>query len=133
MKKLTSLLAATALTAAATVPASAEKWDMPMAYSASNFHSATGAEFAKCVTTGTGGEIEIVTHPSGSLFKAPISSARSRPGKLRLVNACCPDTRMKMRCSGLTRSPFLRPHSTTATSCGRRPDRRLKICLPNRT
>lgn len=69
MKKLTSLLAATALTAAATAPAMAEKWDMPMAYSASNFHSATGAEFAKCVTTGTGGEIEIVTHPSGSLFK----------------------------------------------------------------
>ncbi|KIC40629.1 C4-dicarboxylate ABC transporter substrate-binding protein [Ruegeria sp. ANG-R] len=69
MKKLTSLLAATALTAAAAAPAMAEKWDMPMAYSASNFHSATGAEFAKCVTTGTGGDIEIVTHPSGSLFK----------------------------------------------------------------
>ena len=69
MKKLTNLLAATALTAAAAAPAVAEKWDMPMAYSASNFHSATGAEFAKCVTTGTGGEIEIVTHPSGSLFK----------------------------------------------------------------
>ncbi|MEM7300885.1 MAG: TRAP transporter substrate-binding protein [Pseudomonadota bacterium] len=47
----------------------AEKWDMPMAYSGSNFHSVTGAEFAKCVTTGTGGDIEIVTHPSGSLFK----------------------------------------------------------------
>ncbi len=47
----------------------AEKWDMPMAYSASNFHSATGAEFAKCITTGTGGEIEVTTHPSGSLFK----------------------------------------------------------------
>ncbi len=47
----------------------AEKWDMPMAYSATNFHSATGAEFAKCITTGTGGEIEVVTHPSGSLFK----------------------------------------------------------------
>ncbi len=69
MKQLTSLLAATALTAAAAAPVMAEKWDMPMAYSASNFHSATGAEFAKCVTTGTGGEIEIVTHPSGSLFK----------------------------------------------------------------
>ncbi len=49
--------------------AHAEKWDMPMAYSATNFHSATGAEFAKCVTTGTAGDIEIVTHPSGSLFK----------------------------------------------------------------
>ncbi len=47
----------------------AEKWDMPMAYSASNFHSATGAEFARCITTGTGGEIEVTTHPSGSLFK----------------------------------------------------------------
>lgn len=69
MKKLANLLTATALTAVSAAPALAEKWDMPMAYAASNFHSATGAEFAKCVTTGTGGEIEIVTHPSGSLFK----------------------------------------------------------------
>ncbi|QBF31077.1 TRAP transporter substrate-binding protein [Thalassococcus sp. S3] len=67
MKTFTNLLAATALTAVA-APAMAETWDMPMAYSASNYHSAVGAEFAKCVTTGTGGEIEIVTHPSGSLF-----------------------------------------------------------------
>ncbi len=67
LKKITNLLAATALTAVA-APAIAEKWDMPMAYSASNFHSAVGAEFAACVTTGTGGDIEIVTHPSGSLF-----------------------------------------------------------------
>lgn len=51
------------------VSAAAEKWDMPLAYSGSNFHSVTAAEFGKCVTTGTGGEIEIVTHPSGSLFK----------------------------------------------------------------
>ncbi|WP_419909099.1 TRAP transporter substrate-binding protein [Hoeflea sp.] len=60
------------VTAAIAVSASAalaEKWDMPLAYSATNFHSATAAEFAKCITTGTGGEIEVVTHPSGSLFK----------------------------------------------------------------
>ncbi len=63
-----TVLAAGAIVATAGV-AHAEKWDMPMAYSATNFHSATGAEFAKCVTTGTGGDIEIVTHPSGSLFK----------------------------------------------------------------
>ncbi len=50
-------------------PGFAEKWDMPMAYSATNFHSATGAEFAGCVTTGTSGALEIVTHPGGSLFK----------------------------------------------------------------
>ncbi|MFT5896895.1 MAG: TRAP-type C4-dicarboxylate transport system substrate-binding protein [bacterium] len=40
-----------------------------MAYSASNFHSDTGAQFAQCVTTGTAGDIEIITHPGGSLFK----------------------------------------------------------------
>ena len=48
--------------------AAAETWDMPMAYAASNFHSETGAAFAECVTTGTGGDIEVVTHPSGALF-----------------------------------------------------------------
>ena len=69
MYKSTTLFAAgTVALAMAATPIMAEKWDMPMAYSGSNFHSVTGAEFAKCVTTGTGGEIEIVTHPSGSLF-----------------------------------------------------------------
>jgi TRAP-type C4-dicarboxylate transport system substrate-binding protein len=64
---LTASIAVTALCLAGA--AQAEKWDMPMAYSASNFHSATGAQFAQCVTTGTAGDIEIVTHPGGSLFK----------------------------------------------------------------
>jgi TRAP-type C4-dicarboxylate transport system substrate-binding protein len=66
--RITALFAATALTAAWSTAAVAETWDMPMAYSASNYHSQVGAEFAECVTTGTGGELEIVTHPSGSLF-----------------------------------------------------------------
>ena len=68
MRPLTQMACATALTAATAAPALAETWDMPMAYAGSNFHSATGAEFGECVTTGTGGEIEIETHPSGALF-----------------------------------------------------------------
>jgi len=68
MRPLRQLTCATALTAAAAAPALAETWDMPMAYAGSNYHSATGAEFGACVTTGTGGEIEIETHPSGALF-----------------------------------------------------------------
>ena len=64
MRTLTSAAALIALAA----PAMAEKWDMPMAYSASNYHSEVGAQFAACVTEGTGGDIEITTHPSGSLF-----------------------------------------------------------------
>lgn len=63
------LVIATAFGLTAATVRAAEKWDMPMAYAASNFHSATGAEFAKCITTGTGGEIEVVTHSGGSLFK----------------------------------------------------------------
>ena len=67
--KTTTALASTALVAVAfAAPAAAEKWDMPLAYSASNFHSENAAVFAACVTEGTGGDIEIVTHPGGSLF-----------------------------------------------------------------
>lgn len=68
MKQIKTLTAASALALATAAPAMAETWDMPLAYSATNFHSATAAEFGKCVTTGTQGAIEIVTHPSGSLF-----------------------------------------------------------------
>jgi TRAP-type C4-dicarboxylate transport system substrate-binding protein len=46
----------------------AEKWDMPLAYPASNYHSETAAKFAEEVTKASGGELEIVTHPNGSLF-----------------------------------------------------------------
>lgn len=69
MKTLIALFGATALTTtAALADGHAQTWDMPLAYSGSNFHSVTAAEFGKCVTTGTGGAINIVTHPSGSLF-----------------------------------------------------------------
>jgi TRAP-type C4-dicarboxylate transport system substrate-binding protein len=47
----------------------AEKWDMPMAYPDSNFHTENGKAFAACVADGTGGELEIVVHGGGSLFK----------------------------------------------------------------
>jgi len=46
----------------------AEKWDMPMAYSATNFHSEHGVVFADKVREYTNGEIDITVHPGGSLF-----------------------------------------------------------------
>ncbi len=49
--------------------AAAERWDMPMAYADSNFHTQNGKRFAECVKIGTGGELEIVVHGGGSLFK----------------------------------------------------------------
>lgn len=68
-RKIATLACSAIVATTFSAAAMAEKWDMPMAYSATNFHSATAAEFANCVTTGTDGDIEIITHPSGSLFK----------------------------------------------------------------
>ena len=91
MTKLKTLLAATAASALAAGAASAETWDMPMAYAATNFHSEIGAGFAQCVTEGTGGNLEIVTHPSGSLFpgneiKRAVQTGQANIGE-RLMSA----------------------------------------------
>ena len=69
MKALKILTAATALTAVSFSAANAEKWDMPMAYSATNFHSEKGVEFADKVRKYTNGKVDITVHPGGSLFK----------------------------------------------------------------
>jgi TRAP-type C4-dicarboxylate transport system substrate-binding protein len=47
----------------------AETWDMPTAYPALNFQTVNAQEFSKCVAAGTKGEINIVIHPNGALFK----------------------------------------------------------------
>lgn len=68
--KIAAPVAIAALTLSAGITLAADvKWDMPMAYSASNYHSENGAQFAKEVTEASGGKLEIVTHPGGSLFK----------------------------------------------------------------
>jgi TRAP-type C4-dicarboxylate transport system substrate-binding protein len=47
----------------------AETWDMPTAYPAVNFQTVNAQEFSSCVSKGTNGDITIVLHPNGSLFK----------------------------------------------------------------
>lgn len=78
------LLATTAALGLLAGTAHAEKWDMPMAYAASNFHSENGAEFAKCVTDKTGGELEITTHPGGSLFKGGEIKRAVQTGQVKI-------------------------------------------------
>ena len=70
MKFMTSvLMSAVAGSFFISAPAHAEKWDMPMAYAATNFHSKMGVVFADKVKDYTGGALEITVHPGGSLFK----------------------------------------------------------------
>lgn len=109
MKTLKTLLAATAMTTLVTGVALAEKWDMPMAYSASNFHSVTGAEFAKCVTTGTGGELEIVTHPSGSLFKGNEIKRAVQTGQAPIGERLLSAHQNENALFGVDSIPFLAP------------------------
>ena len=47
----------------------AERWDLPMAYAESNYHTQNGKRFAEAAGVCTGGELEIVVHGGGSLFK----------------------------------------------------------------
>jgi len=66
--KLPVLMASAAVFVISAQSAQAQKWDMALAYSATNFHSEAAAVFAAEVTEKTGGKLEIVTHPGGSLF-----------------------------------------------------------------
>ena len=66
-KRLGVAVAAAGLLAAS--PVHAEKWDMPMAYADSNYHTQNGKAFATAVEVATGGALEIVVHGGGSLFK----------------------------------------------------------------
>ena len=67
MKWLTGLAAGLALSAG-TVHA-ADKWDMPTAYVDSNYHTQNAKLFAEAVGVCTGGDLEIVVHGGGTLFK----------------------------------------------------------------
>ena len=76
---------------AASMAGAAEKWDMPLAYPATNFHSENAAQFAQCVGEATNGELEIVTHPNGSLFagndiKRAVQTGQAQIGE-RLLSA----------------------------------------------
>lgn len=92
MKKMTAtFFASTMMVAAAATAASAEKWDMPVAYPATNFHTQNADAFASCVGEATGGKLEIVTHPNGSLFagndiKRAVQTGQAPIGE-RLISA----------------------------------------------
>ncbi len=113
MKKTAKLMtgvatAALALTTA--LPAfAAEKWDMPMAYSASNFHSENGVAFGKCVTDGTAGDIEITVHPGGSLFAGADIKRAIQTGQVQIGERLLSGHQNESALFGFDSIPFLAP------------------------
>jgi len=73
MKFMLSLTAAvSAIVLGIGASASAQtKWDMPLGYPATNFHSINAQKFADAVKEATGGQLLITLHPGASLFKLP--------------------------------------------------------------
>ena len=68
IKHTTAALAGVAAMALTAGSAAAERWDMPMAYPDSNFHTENAKDFAACVGQKTEGGLEIIVHGGGSLF-----------------------------------------------------------------
>lgn len=112
--KLTQTLmggaAAIALTTGAVMPAfAAEKWDMPMAYSASNFHSENGVAFAECVGAGTNGDITIDVHPGGSLFAGADIKRAIQTGQVQIGERLLSGHQNESAVFGYDSIPFLAP------------------------
>ena len=109
-RKLMTGTAAVAVAMAGALPAmAAEKWDMPMAYAASNFHSENGATFAECVTSGTNGEIEITTHPGGSLFAGADIKRAVQTGQVQIGERLLSGHQNENAVFGFDSVPFLAP------------------------
>ena len=107
MKTFATLMTSAAVAATAAAPALAETWDMPLAYSATNFHSENAAKFGECVTSGTGGAIEIVTHPSGSLFKGADIKRAVQTGQVNIGERLLSGHQNENALFGFDSIPFL--------------------------
>jgi TRAP-type C4-dicarboxylate transport system substrate-binding protein len=88
MLRFTIGIAAASLAAAATAQT---KWDLPAAYSATNFHTENLQQFANDVEKGSGGKLKIQVHANASLFKAPeikraVQGGQAQIGEILLVN-----------------------------------------------
>lgn len=104
---ITVKAASVALVLVATGAAQAETWDMPMAYAATNFQSETGAQFAKCVTTGTGGALGIQTHPGGSLYSGAEIKRAIQTGQVNIGERLLSGNENENALFGFDSIPFL--------------------------
>lgn len=109
--KMTQKLMAGAATLAitATSALAAEKWDMPMAYAASNFHTENGVAFADCVREGTAGEIDITVHPGGSLFAGADIKRAIQTGQVQIGERLMSGHQNENAVFGFDSVPFLAP------------------------
>ena len=109
-QKLMACSALAGLAVGAATPAlAAEKWDMPMAYAASNFHTENGVAFAECVAAGTNGEITIEVHAGGSLFAGADIKRAIQTGQVQIGERLLSGHENENALFGFDSVPFLAP------------------------
>ncbi|MBD5769580.1 TRAP transporter substrate-binding protein [Marinomonas colpomeniae] len=81
LKNIASLCMATTVAFTAQYSIAATQWDLPLAWPADNFITKAVTEFTDDVKATTNGELDIITHPGGSLgFKGPDMFGAVRDG-----------------------------------------------------
>lgn len=91
MRKSVSLLAGMLIASAGFVAQAQTKWDLPSAYSPTNFHVENLVEFSKDVAEASKGKLNITVHANASLYKAPeikraVQGNQAQLGEILLVN-----------------------------------------------
>ncbi len=107
MRLQIGLAAVVALSVTATGVIASEEWDMPMAYSDSNFHTQNGKTFAQCVSTATGGDIKITVHGGGSLFKGGEIKRAVQTGQVQIGERLLSSHQNEKPIYGIDSVPFL--------------------------
>ena len=106
LKHTLSATAALAFSFAGTAHAQT-KWDLPAAYSPTNFHSINLAEFAADVDKATGGKLKITVHPNASLFKAPEIKRAVQGGQAQIGEVLISNFTNEWQLFGADALPFL--------------------------
>ncbi|MCV6605192.1 MAG: TRAP transporter substrate-binding protein [Porticoccaceae bacterium] len=83
-KKLPAAIAAATLALTSLSASAGDTWDMPAAYSAKNHITQSYLQFAETVTANSGGELEVIVHPAGSLYKGSEIMRAVRTGQVPL-------------------------------------------------
>ena len=83
------------------------KWDLPAAYSPTNFHSINLVEFANDVDKATGGKLKITVHANASLFKAPEIKRAVQGGQAQIGEVLISNFTNEWQLFGADALPFL--------------------------
>jgi len=104
---LKAVLATGLVAGMVSLPAWAEKWDMPTPYGPKTFHTVNIMQFADEVKAATGGKLEITVHPNGSLFKHPDIKNAVRGGQVQMGEILMSLLENENAVFGLDAVPFL--------------------------